>query len=816
MTGASKKEMRNWLSSEDLADMFSVIEYWDEEQVFLFDDMTIGFMISMNPAPSRNSASMLSINNLFRAKMPQGAKVQWSFVSTPDIYSDCGIAQESKETKSIYRKERMLDKVLIENKSVAQNTLKPSGVTIPRNFEIWVSVRVPLASVIPSESEIQSINEIKRLYCSELSGFNPIVSDDVALKRKIMTFINLYSPCTQWKESIKPAVDELRTEIFPHDCYLYEKNKGVVFYSEKEQKEYQFGQSFTLKRSPSILQYGDISNLFADWISGSEQLRGHFISTLHVAYGDKEPVIERVKRKKPIIHNQVRNSMLHFLDRLRMNSHDHENIERELSQDSVQPVSYCFHLISVSQSKNEASIFKNELRQLSKRAGFLITRDNYFTVPFFLSAFPFGLDDEFIDASNRFSYTTTKSLLFLAPHIGSWKGNTIHPELMYITPVGQIVGITPFQDDEAIVVAGGKPQERSILLTDIISARVGYSGENDRVVLLTDRKVSKLINSLDKESSELILAQDRPFSLNPFSNHAKDNIEPILRTITALMRMRGPLSQKECEELKQNLTMLVNSSDLPISIDELLDTLAKNEQSTLSNKATMSVRFTSKGVEGFILDKEAPSEVLYSKLNVVDISNVLHKKGGHKLAAISLINKVCEEACVGDGKITLVIDLSFALFQPDNGLDEALSESLVEAKKAGVRIVLTTSVVNELISSDSGKAFMEEVGMRFLLKHSDFNIQKLLDERSYFDNHQLINLESIKGETLKESFGRNDSFEFVIANNGNSQKCLSVIGKVKKELLESCCIEVGEKIRANESSFDALGDQLGVTPVSLS
>lgn len=73
------------LNHHRVSDLFSVVEYWDEDEIFLFDDNTIGIFVIMQPTPGSNNETSTALDNFFKEVYPKNTALQWSLVSSPDV-----------------------------------------------------------------------------------------------------------------------------------------------------------------------------------------------------------------------------------------------------------------------------------------------------------------------------------------------------------------------------------------------------------------------------------------------------------------------------------------------------------------------------------------------------------------------------------------------------------------------------------------------------------------------------------------------------------------------------------------------------------
>ena len=85
--GQYAKKIESLLKHEPFGDLIPVLEYWDDEKIFLCEDPAIGSMLICHPTAGTNEEIRNALYQLWRTDYPKDTLIQAQLVCTPDIES---------------------------------------------------------------------------------------------------------------------------------------------------------------------------------------------------------------------------------------------------------------------------------------------------------------------------------------------------------------------------------------------------------------------------------------------------------------------------------------------------------------------------------------------------------------------------------------------------------------------------------------------------------------------------------------------------------------------------------------------------------
>ena len=84
--GAHRKtKTESMLSNDKFSELLPVVEYWDDEKIFILDGPAIGALFICSPTAGCNDEIRNSLTNLYKSDFPKNTTIQASLVSMPDI-----------------------------------------------------------------------------------------------------------------------------------------------------------------------------------------------------------------------------------------------------------------------------------------------------------------------------------------------------------------------------------------------------------------------------------------------------------------------------------------------------------------------------------------------------------------------------------------------------------------------------------------------------------------------------------------------------------------------------------------------------------
>lgn len=749
------------LNHRRVSELFPMVEYWDEDEIFLFDDNTIGVFIIMQPTPGSNSDTLNVLDNFFKEVYPKNTCLQWSLVSSPDVENMLWGYRDIRGER-IKGADGLISTAMANAnhdfyRNGAIEDINDKGYRF-RDYEIWLSIRIKIKKAIPIRVEIDEfVKKIKRTMAT-LSIFNPRLGDEFDYKRRMNVMLNMYNKEASWKnkahhEDKTQIDDELRGLLLERGSSIEPKTDGVQFY-DQDNKPYQFARSMSVRQFPDSMYYGNMINLVGKWMDGSVLLNEHYILTLQIFYPDQKKAIKQFNKRRAFINNQARGSILQYLDKLRFQKNDFTSVNREIDQEKSQIIEYAMQVVSFCKNSDDSERFFQKISGLYEKSNFQLKTDYHFTLPFMLGALPFGLDESYKTSSFRFSKATTKGMKFITPHIASWKGNTIRPSLVLSDRLGQVIPIDFFNTNTNynFYCAATSGAGKSFLLSTLINAMLGSgvikNSENlkrvpddgAQIFVVDVGRSYQYTAAMYEDSQFLEFGGNARYTLNPFRTTEDINEMGQLVMIRSLIKVMASPSGKITDEQNALLLDVIkqawDSKEKNATVTDVKNLCELWPVDCMHSIGRQLSPFSEGGVyEDFFSNKYEPVS-FESRLIVCELEEIKSDKHLQLTVLMSLMMGIQRKMYLAHN----ANDSRRRMFLLDEGwefLKESKGESMVEYfgefietgwrrfRKYGAAGGLATQSVNDAYVSEVGKAVVANSAWMLLLNQQPDELQKL-------------------------------------------------------------------------------------------
>src|SRR5690606_3391326 len=78
-------KVKRLFKNDPFSELLPVIEYWDDEKLFVCEGPSIGAMLICSPTIGGNSKIQNALESMYKQSFPENSTIQFSLVSTPDI-----------------------------------------------------------------------------------------------------------------------------------------------------------------------------------------------------------------------------------------------------------------------------------------------------------------------------------------------------------------------------------------------------------------------------------------------------------------------------------------------------------------------------------------------------------------------------------------------------------------------------------------------------------------------------------------------------------------------------------------------------------
>lgn len=767
---AYQRKMKRLAEADRFSSLLPYLEYWDEDEIFILEGGSIGVMLAGSPTSGGNLEILNGLNNLYKSQFPKDTLIQATIVSLPDIEDMLYGYRARRHQRNIGPDQEQVQAI-----ADAIHDFYRNGTTTPinqngflfRNFEFWFSVKIPTKELIPSEEEISKLQEIRKRLERSLDVFGMRVLDEATFRRKMRVLFNLYDK-TGWrnKPSFKDkcqSTQPLRELCLEPGKYAEIERNGISI-KDGTGAEQQFIKSMSITEMPEQMVYGQMMELMGDWLEGkNKSFSEHFMLTLNLHYPEQNKERSDVQSKRAFINSQAKGKIVQYLDRLRFQNKDFNDINREIEQERPAIVQYSLQMTLFGKTKDRAEYFADELRAFYERKKVTLVDDSHFTTPFFIASVPFGLSKEFVRFSGRFNRCTSKALPFLTPHMASWSGNAAYPSIMLASRLGQLVNIDFFKSPTnfnfyiAATSGAGKSFFTAYLINNMLSAGQGIQPDPDVEELIENYNDGSQIFVIDvgrsyeglaeqfEDAQFLVFNKDIPFSLNPFAYiHEFDGKEgqgiQCLAQLKTMAAPSGKITDFQSSEMLTLLTQVWREKGSKAMIDDFSEACIESEHPEVRQIGIQLKPFCQGGYYGKFFAPDKPPVNFDSRLVVVELEELKSDPHLQTVVLMSVIMSIQQAMYLSgtERQKMFLLDEAWEYLKGDEQTKARLHffAAFLETawrrfRKYNAAGGLITQSVMDGYSSDVGRAILDNSNWLLLLKQRPEAVDKLKKEEAY-------------------------------------------------------------------------------------
>lgn len=807
--GAHRKtKTESMLSNDKFSELLPVVEYWDDEKIFILDGPAIGALFICSPTAGCNDEIRNSLTNLYKSDFPKNTTIQASLVSMPDIennlYGYNAIRGNRMMNKDEEQCDEMANAIHDFYRKGAKESINESGFQF-RNFEFWFTIKFDIKKPIPNAKEIAKFNESMRTVQSMLTSFSPKRANEFDYKRRMNVLMNMYGD-SSWEKKAhhedKALINRpLREMVLDDGKCVSVKHNGISIKDEKGD-ETQFIKSLSITDMPEQMVYGQMLSLVGDWELGHTGLFDHFMMTLNVVYPDQGRAKRDVLGRKSFITNQARGPIIQYLDKLRFQKRDYDAINREIDQDSSKIVKYSLQVLTFNRNEAEAEAFAEKMKGTYSRKNVKIVQDNYFALPFILGGLPFGMDQGYIKLSSRFNDATSKACAFWTPHMASWKGNSSYPTFMMASRLGQVVNLDFFESETnynlycAATSGAGKSFFTGYLTNAMLGSGIKRIAPQDRdkvkpndgsqVFIIDVGRSYEGLASQYEESQFLVFGRDFKYSLNPFPSvddfYGKEGQANMLRTLIKTMASpSGGITDLQNAEILAVLSALWDANGKKSTITQFSQLCLEHDIIDMVNIGRQLRPFCEGGIYGDFFSDKYPPVNFNGRLVVCELEELKSDMHLQVTVLMSLVMGIQHAMYLSgtDRRKMFILDEGWQYLKEDgNGASmmdffaEFLETGWRRFRKYGAAGALVTQSVMDAYGSAAGRAIIANSAWLLLMKQNQEAVSHLEDEKAYSgDKGDFSLLRSLR--TVKPMPGVSDEAfsEVFVRYEGQKQVC---------------------------------------------
>ena len=702
-------------------------DYYDAENNIFINQDNIGFMLEVSPiiGGSENVEKQLSL--LFDEVLPKDGVLQFLLISSSDI---------SSITNSWHQQYEDADETLqnIANRRIShlQNlTQKGEDAYRIKNYSCIITFSKKVAY---SKAAIQEIKEFERALYALLSSLK-------MMPRKLMV-VDLIKVATRIVAPNSVAqdynkFDKISNQIAP--CNPLSIKNDKIEHSGHISKCYGFEQT------PAKFSIELMVNLLGDAMRDYLQVPGQLIINYTIYNNISEKDQALMQNKGADLVKQLESFLVKFDTRLKKEAAEWMEVER-LTVAGKKLLSTAF-TVTLTCKEDEFAQSEQYLTALYIMNGFKLKSLNYFMLPAFLAALPFGgCIFSLLHRFNLAKTTTSNEPLGLLPIHAEWKGNS-NEGLLLAGRRGQIFTWSPYfgESNYNLCVIGQSGSGKSVLLQDLVTNLIAT---NTRVFVLDiGRSFEKLAKLLSGDFIEFSV--DSNLSLNPFSNVISNDTKeesdflslllPVIAKMAAPKRGTTDIEDSIIAGVLQEVWALHrNKAD----INNIIDALRVLKTDVSDNLATMLFQYSSKGSYGRFFEGKANVN-FNNKLTVIEFEHLREKKDLMGVIMQMLAVQIMTQIFSGNRQQRFAILFDEAWFCLES-FPELMANLARTIRKYNGSLVIGTQSVNDFFVNDISKSILENAGWLTLLKQKKESIEMLTQaKRISLDDNQISLIKSL-------------------------------------------------------------------------
>jgi len=821
---AYQRKLKRMMKHERFSDLVPVIEYWEDEKAFLCDGPALAMMFICQPTNGGNDKIRNGLANLYKTQMPEDTLMQVSLVSTPDIENQLYGFRALRGNRNVgpdKEQSNAIGKAIHDfYRNGTRDPINEDG-TIFRDYEVWFTVKMPLKSLEPTEKELNTFRALQNRIHKSLNMFAAEICDARGWTRRMRVLMNMYDDNSKWRERPKMKEAAYSTQKLSELCLapgsrMDVKNRGVSILDGND-KERQFIKSMSITEMHEEMVYGQMLDLMGDWLNGREgALNEHFMLTLNIWYPNQNKAKSAFQKRRGFVNKQAKGSIVQYVDRLRFQNKDFSDLNRELDQEKSALLEYSLQMTVIGKTEKRVQSFAEDVKASYEKRKVTIVEDSMFTLPFFISSLPMGMNLEFKQHCGRFNQCTSKALTFMTPHMASWKGNTSHPAVMLTSRLGQVVNIDPFQTPTnyniftAATSGAGKSFWSNYLTNCLNGSGISYQPNPDidwehqqnyddgaQVFIIDVGRSYEGLASQFEDSQFLSFNKDTQFSLNPFlyihefdakDSDSGDNQDAdigqsimVLNLLKTMASQSGQVNDFQHAELFKIVIDVWKEKGNEALVDDVVERCNNHSEQEMNRLGAQLSLFCQDGPYGAFFRKDKPPVNFDSRLVVVELEELEGDEHLLSIVLMAVVMAIEKAMYLGgtDRRKILLLDEAWKYIKSDKDTSQRLkffSQFLEKnwrrlRKYNGAGIMITQSLLDGY-QSDVGRAILANSYWKFLLMQDDEVIDKLEEEKAYSGSRTDFKLlKSLHTRAPEPRLTDVAYSEIYIKSEGNNQVC---------------------------------------------
>ena len=804
MSATSRKA--DLINHNSVGEINPVLEYLPDAKAFIMDGGYIGFIMACRPTTGVNNEIRTTFQAILSDEYPPDVLLQFSLAALPRIDSFLNVYKVLRKNRMKGDDGKYADNMSDNCTSFYQNagkeTVDPRSGILPRDFEMWFTFQLPIKELMPDAKELSTLADIKRQIEAALDGIgmSPRLLDDEQWLSRMQTVYN-HDKDAGWHDHIEVNRNA------PLGGQILEPGNNVAFDTHGIKFEGASGDSkafaavMNLSQSPKYLTYGDMINLLGDWEYGKRTPAwNYFIQTLNVKLPSQVKEQAGFNKRASWLNKQAKGKILEWVPSLAEQVGEYKEMKEELKNANL---CYCnFSMIVFGKDKVSTLEAAEKLKQRYKRSEYKFNIETILAPAMFINTLPLGLDDNYIQHSQRFELWSTDGASFLIPHSASWKGNTHQPILEFVTRFGQVFSLDLFCTDgsyNALICArsgAGKSFVTNKIVNSYLGSGVTPSNELDddsidgaQVFIIDVGRSYENLASQYEDAQFMEFGNDMRFSLDPFASitdfYGKEGQAIMVHSLLKAMASEsGNLSDYQSAEMLNILTDLWEEHGTKSSVTMFAQKCAEHSRWEIQQLSAQFQQWCEGGIYGDFFGKKYKPVDFSSRLIVCEMEELSGNPHLSQCVLMCIIN-AAQHAMFLQGphiRKLFILDEAWAYLKDKPGKVNYLADFLETGwrrfrKTRAAGICITQSLL-DAYQTQVGIAIVNNSPWKLLLEQEKEAIDKLEEMKAYDGTEQDFKL-------MKSVHTKKGYYSEILVRSGEQSEIVRLFVDGKTQMLYS-------------------------------
>ncbi|MGV7963684.1 TraC family protein [Photorhabdus tasmaniensis] len=421
---------------------------------FLIDGNRLGFMFICNPSPGIFDNQQDVLAEAFKMDFPVDTICQVSLSALPDLtlqLSAWSAVRGGRMEGNDKLKADLLTAYQLDyyDRSMHQPLKPDHDKLMLRDFQVWISLSIPIKSALPTALEQLRIDALYSDLLSKLTtiGLPPF---KVGAENWLYCMDKLLHPgkTSRWSEgyvdvnTMKRLNEQLNV---PGRKYTVTENNFSSVTQSSDESEHRYFKQLSVVKFPEYVNFGCMYELVVNWLHGRKTIFNPFMITQTVHFADPLKLSKENVRYKAITNKQASiPTVVTFCPRLRDMDNDYMAVTREL-EDGARLLNNYLTFTVMGNTPDDVQAAADQLKSFYLESRVNVADDSYIVFPSFMSCLPMCNDPKTIVDLDRYEVVSNTGAAHMTPIFGPWKGNTDRPVLNLVSREGQLLGLDIFK-----------------------------------------------------------------------------------------------------------------------------------------------------------------------------------------------------------------------------------------------------------------------------------------------------------------------------------------------------------------------------------